>query len=198
MKESEALQQFKTAIEDVEKTGQNSIPTVNLKNYLDLLLRDAAQREAGLNTSTEEQRAHGLEVWKTQVGMFAEMLKATTEAGQTALKSAILINGGAAVAMLAFVGNAVTKSDLRPGSPILSHIGGALLIFMVGTGLAGTSTAFRYISQWCYAEAVNKPVPSRERTCGHAFSIVAVLLGIGSFTAFFAGGWLAFKAILTP
>lgn len=198
MKESEALQQFKNAVEDVEKTGQTAIPTTNLKNYLDLLLRDAAQREAGLNTTTDEQRAHGLEVWKTQVGMFAEMLKATTEAGQTALKSSILINGGAAVAMLAFVGNAVTKTDLRPGSPLLSHIGLALFVFMVGTGLAGTSTAFRYLSQWCYAEAVNKTGPSRERTWGHGFAIVAVLLGVGSFAAFFGGGWLAFKAILTP
>lgn len=198
MKATEALQQFKNAIEDVEKAGQSTVPTSNLKAYIDTLAMDAMRQEQGLVASTDQQRAHALEVWKTQVSMSAEMLKATVEAGQTALKSAILINGGAAVAMLAFVGNVVTKSDLRPGAPLLSHMGAALIVFVLGTGSAGTSTAFRYLSQHCYGETSHANTKSLWKIWGDRAAIVSILLGVASFAAFFAGGWIAFRAVATP
>jgi len=198
MKATEALQQFKNAIEDVEKTGQSAVTTSNLKTYIDTLAQDAMRQEQGLVASTDQERAHALEVWKTRVSMSAEMLKATVEAGQTALKSAILINGGAAVAMLAFVGNVVTKSDLRPGAPLLSHIGAALIIFVFGAGCAGTSTAFRFLSQRCYEDALHVNEKSLWKIWGDRAAIVSILLGVASFAAFFAGGWIAFRAVSTP
>lgn len=198
MQASEALDQFKKAIEELEATGQNSVPTVNLKSYLAVLTQDAVRQEAGQATMSSEQASRQLEIWKTKIGVGSEMLKATIEAGQTALKSAIIINGGAAVSMLAFVGNAITKSDLRPGSPLLTHTGVALFIFMIGTGLAGTSTAIRYLSQHCYQDASYDNASPLWRLWGNRFAVASVVLGVGSFASFFAGGYLAFRAVVLP
>ncbi|BDC37931.1 hypothetical protein PTKU15_12280 [Paraburkholderia terrae] len=205
MKTSDALKLIKGAVEDVETKGQTVVATVNLKQLLNQMITDAEKEEAGVVMRTAEQVTHDLEVWKTRTSatasLSAEMLKATTEAGQTALKAAILINGGAAVAILAFVGNAVTKWALDPGSPLLTAVGFALLTFVVGTGLAGTSSAFRYLSQFAYGTAFESESNDRKKcwnTWGHVGSAVAVVLGVFSFAAFFVGGYQAFHAIVLP
>ncbi|SEI80884.1 hypothetical protein [Paraburkholderia diazotrophica] len=199
MKTSDALKLIKGAVEDVETKGQTVVATVNLKQLLDQMINDAQKEEAGVVVKTAEQIGHELEVWKARTAattsLGAEMLKATTEAGQTALKSAILINGGAAVAILAFVGNAVTRWKIDPGSPLLTAVGFAMLTFVIGTGLAGASTAFRYLSQFAYGTAFDNS-SKRWRTWGDLGSLVAVLLGVGSFVAFFIGGYQAFRAIV--
>ncbi|MDR6447500.1 hypothetical protein J2794_003616 [Paraburkholderia terricola] len=201
MKTSDALKLIKGAVDDVESKGQTHIATANLKTLLDEMLNDAQKVEAGAVVKTDEQIAREVEVWKTQVTATAstatEMLKATTEAGQTALKSAILINGGAAVTILAFIGNAVTKWKFEPGSPLLTAVGFALFTFVIGTGLAGASTAFRYLSQFSYGTAFDTS-DNRWRSRGHWASFIAVTLGSASFAAFFIGGYQAFRAIISP
>ncbi|WP_321912889.1 hypothetical protein [Burkholderia cepacia] len=104
---------------------------------------------------SDEQIQHELEVWKTQtstdLAFGVELLKGTIEAGQTAVRSAIAINRGAAVAMLAFVGNAMTK--WQTGGPLLSKVGAAMLVFVLSAGFGGTAAGFRYLTQFWYSEA---------------------------------------------
>ncbi|MFP3562236.1 hypothetical protein SB861_68285, partial [Paraburkholderia sp. SIMBA_049] len=78
-------------------------------------------------------------------------------------------------------------------SPILSHVGIALFMFMVGTGVAGTSTAFRYLSQRCYQDGAHEGANPLWERWGHYFTGAAILLGVSSFASFFVGGYLAFR-----
>jgi 3-dehydroquinate dehydratase len=76
-----------------------SQPTVQvdaLNKYLDNWEKSATTTQ----TQTDAQHTRQLEQWKAQLAASSatsiEMFKAVIEAGQTALKSSIVINGGAA------------------------------------------------------------------------------------------------------
>jgi fructose-1,6-bisphosphatase/inositol monophosphatase family enzyme len=139
MNASEAIKRIQEALDEAEKTGLTAIPVENLRNYLAQL--------ASAATTDSEADSNRFEAWKTQFAAEAahsvEMFKSVVEAGQTALKSAILINGGAAGILFSFAASAMAKWDIKPGTPILTEIGHALLAFMVGVGAAGTATGFR-------------------------------------------------------
>lgn len=67
--------------------------------------------------------------------------------GQSTLKNIMLINGGAAVALLAFLGNLInSKSAAVPLLPFAN----SMLAFVVGVFLAGAAYGLTYFSQLCY------------------------------------------------
>ena len=74
------------------------------------------------------------EQWKLEnqanLTIWAEQFKAAVSAGENALKSVILINGGAAIALLAFVGSIWDKSanDIDVNKLLIS-----MVIFVAGT-----------------------------------------------------------------
>ncbi|ASW04408.1 hypothetical protein [Paraburkholderia aromaticivorans] len=94
MKASEAVKQIQDAVLEVEKTGAKELLIANLNAYLANVSATALQQEQGEPSITEAQANHQLEVWKAELSrsstMSVEMLKATVEAGQTALRSAIV------------------------------------------------------------------------------------------------------------
>src|SRR2546430_1555238 len=54
-----------------------------------------------------------LEKFKTASGERLEMFRSVVTTGQAAIQSSLLINGGAAVALLAFIGHSVTSPTSR-------------------------------------------------------------------------------------
>lgn len=68
----------------------------------------------------------------------------------------------------------------------IQAINGSMLIFVIGVGLAGVATGVRYLTQLSYG--------SRQRTLGHGLNGLSNLLAVGSFSAFFWGGYKAFLA----
>lgn len=127
--------------------------------------------------------------------MSDEMFKAVIESGQTAIKSALLINGGAATALLAVMAEAFKSpgSELRALAPAL---GWAWLLFVVGLGFAGSSSGARYLSQHFYGQAeFDSAAKSPMHTAAaDVWRRVAVTLALGSFALFFVGAGLAFSA----
>ncbi|MCX4156166.1 MULTISPECIES: hypothetical protein [Paraburkholderia] len=202
MKASEAIKEIQDAILDAEKSGAKELSIVNLNAYLAGILATAKEQESAESTITEPQAAHQLEVWKARLSahsaMSTEMLKSTVEAGQTALRSAVVINGGAAATILAFAGNAITKGQLQTGVPLLSQIGSALLWFMVGVGVAGTASGFRYLSQLGHAQFHYSDTNRRWKYLGSFSNSMSIFLGAASFAVFFVGGVAAYKAVVVP
>lgn len=202
MKASEAVKQIQDAVLEVEKTGAKELLIANLNAYLANVSATALQQEQGEPSITEAQANHQLEVWKAELSrsstMSVEMLKATVEAGQTALRSAIVINGGAAATVLAFAGNAIAKGLLVAGAPLLTQIGTALLWFMVGAGIAGVASGFRYLSQYAYGSTHWGKTSVWWVRCGAMANVISIGLAIGSFAAFFVGGLAAYHAVVVP
>lgn len=197
MKATELISELRAALVGVKAQGQLTIPIEGLENYLADAekIANANQEKQAEITQLDEAHAkfqHDFEVWKINAPLKnaadQEMFKSVIEAGQTALKSAILINGGAAVALLAFLGNLLTKEAPKGIAVPIPVMGHAMLIFIMGVGLAGLASGFRYLCQWLYSSDWNRT--------GDAFNYSAIVLGLASFAAFFWGGIEAYHAML--
>ncbi|HDR9798342.1 TPA: hypothetical protein QDC59_001913 [Burkholderia cenocepacia] len=156
MNTKEVIDDIRHALDDIESKGITQIDIQNLRNYLNHVEKTVNHTDIS-SDGTQNPITYNLEVWKAQLvyntASSTEMFKAVVEAGQTALKSAIVINGGAAAALLAFVGNAITKGAMVPGDILLTQVGKAMFLFTSGMGCAGLATGFRYLSQYGYAHA---------------------------------------------
>lgn len=102
-----------------------------------------------------------------------ELLRSVISYGQAALKSAILINGGAAVALLAFIGNIWLKAITPEAVTSLTN---SIALFAFGVLAAALGTAGSYFTQYCYSE-------SHTRT-GIGFHLTTIMLVLGAYVLF--------------
>lgn len=188
----EAIQHVRDVLSETKKRGVDSVQIDAFDNFLEDFGKGAptmGAEEAKRRTTLDIER------WKLENAFDVEMFKAVIEAGQTALKSALLINGGAAAALLAFLGNLLTKSSPPNNGTIVTGIGFAMMIFVCSLGAAGVASGFRYLSQFCYS--------NRHGDCadswiagGHVMNFISVVLAVGSFGGFFWGGYTAYRSFV--
>lgn len=124
--------------------------------------------------------------------------EATISSATVTLRTCVLINGGAAVAMLAFISGLV-KDRLLQGS----SIGGAtapLIWFAVGVVAATLAMGFMYLvnfantsilgarsQEWSPPYILETPRSQKWRIASMAFTIAAILCGIASIVFFVFG-----------
>jgi len=139
-------QQLKEAIEELKDSGKESVPCDGLISYLDKVL-DSPSDE--LTASEFEQHKAWLQAWvETNKAVHAselEMFRSVIASGQNALRSAFLLNGGAAVAVLAFLGKLADQHQDR-----IAQFAGSLILFVVGVLSVTMATGATYLSQWFY------------------------------------------------
>jgi len=111
-----------------------------------------------------------------------EMFKAVIMAGQAAIKSAILINGGAAVALLAFTGHVFTTSQ---DSEVTAKLACAMAYFVGGIVSGAVASGVVYLTQFMYAYD--------KRAFGHILNGISWLLVISCYILFVIGVVLAFR-----
>jgi hypothetical protein len=125
--------------------------------------------------------------------------KAAIEAANLALRTAVLINGGAAVSVLAFIGGLVSQGKLAFG-PQLAQAANSLLWFAFGAFAAGMGVAFAYFTTYCITGHAQNMVRKWEhpyfeegaasRRWRHGstfFRILAMVCGFGA-SGMFVGG----------
>lgn len=140
------------------------------------------------------ERAHDVE---TEFG--AKANDAAVASGIHAIRALLVINGGAAIAMLAFIGQVTGVAEGKFSSK-LSELTAPLSWFALGVALAAAGTAFAYFTNYCTGSASSY----RARTFKHpyvqdtaasrwwfrasvAFQVFAVLAGIASLVMFLLG-----------
>jgi hypothetical protein len=131
-----------------------------------------------------------LQLWveenKTVHSWDLEGFKSVISSGQNALKTAFLMNGGATVAMLAFVGK---LSDIHVSQiPVFAS---AMLFFVTGVLLVTISSGFTYMGQWFYF----KPKKWQKDT-GFWLNMAAILSGLSSYGLFIAGMIDSYRAFI--
>ncbi len=87
-----------------------------------------------------------------------EVFRGAIRFAEIALKSAVLINGGAAVAFLAFIGTLWTGTAENPES--IMKLSGPLMMFVWGVFLGALSSGLAYLTQICYAEGAHNELCS--------------------------------------
>ncbi len=180
-----AAEMKSTIVELKQKNGIESIKCDNLIAYLDDIINSP---DVEISDVDKEKYRAELQLWverdKAQQASNLEMFRSVILVGQNALKSAFLMNGGATIALLAFLGK---LSDQHQDK--ISVFANSLMIFVFGVFFIVLASGVTYISQWCYAN------PKYEKA-GHVFNIVVILCGLASYGFFIWGSIVAYKAFL--
>jgi hypothetical protein len=123
-----------------------------------------------------------LAAYAAQTASSRELFKSVIETAKMTVTSLILINGGSAVALLAFIGHLASAEQPRIS---ISLFASPLLLFVVGVGAAAFFGAFILLTQKLYAEGWKR--------CAYITSWICALIGLGSFAAFGAGSYFGYR-----
>jgi hypothetical protein len=173
MKATDFARKLKEDIEQAKAQGVEKIRSENLISYLSEMEKNLeSQSEADI----EIHRAN-LQKWiedhKNAHAHSVEMFRSVIAAGQNALRTSFLMNGGASVAILAFIGHlAATSSDN------ITLFSSVLSIFVIGVLVSAVASGTTYLSQWFYASG------DKYHKTGFGLNIVAIILGLGSYGVF--------------
>ncbi|QAZ47544.1 hypothetical protein [Mesorhizobium sp. Pch-S] len=181
---------LKSEIETLQANGLEAVTTENLINYLARVEQSPEPNPspAELERYKAELTQH-VENIKLAHATDLEMFRSVITLGQNAIRSMTTINGGASVALLAFLGH---LASIRSSS--IPTFAGCLAPFVFGTLLAGLVSGGTYLSQWLYG--YDTPAT---KMAGLVANVVVILLGLASFAAFGVGAWWTYDAFVhTP
>lgn len=113
-----------------------------------------------------------------------ETYKAARQSGLYALKAALFLNGGAAIAFLAFVGNFASQSGINPEQA--SSFSFVMKWFVSGAFLAVVASGLSYLANLFHSYEWDQ--------WANAALVIAIVFGALSLGAFLYGGWTAADA----
>ncbi|MBI1811646.1 MAG: hypothetical protein HY035_11570 [Nitrospirae bacterium] len=170
-----------------DEQGISEIKCNNLIAYLDQVINSTEEEIAP--AQMEKYKAE-LQIWVKQneavQAQNIEMFRSVILTGQNALKTAFLMNGGATVALLAFLGK---LSDQHQDK--IAIFASTMVIFVAGVLASTIASGATYLCQWFYAHS-----QPWKRIAGHAFNILTILLNIASYGCFIWGAFRAYEAFL--
>lgn len=174
---SDRIESLKQEIRIVQGKGQSINPEALLDALESISVQASPDRDFLLANHAYEldyARETSLEMFRTVI---------TT--GQSALKATMLLNGGAAVAMLAFVGKLVEYK-----TAFTAQIGFAVLMFAFGALASVAATGGTYLSQLLYASS-----NSWAKKIAIGLHITSIVLVAGSLMLFGYGAWLTSSGV---
>lgn len=146
------IREMEADIQSAEEKGVKEIQIKNFKAYLDEIKEIVKEQEEKDVLQTQRdlafynaKHASRLEKYRARINRISDGFNAVIAIGQGALKSGALINGGACVAILAFIGNIITKD-----SSMIHGLSVALLSFGFGVFFAAVASGTTYLAQACY------------------------------------------------
>lgn len=132
---------------------------------------------------------------------------AAISSAQITLRTLIIVNGGAAITMLAFAGNLLNSDDVEINA--VKALTGPLWWFSFGVAIAILAMALAYFTIYCAATSLNnrkhsydhpysEDTPSSRswRRWSDVFQVLAVLVGLVSLYFFVHGMLVASAAIV--
>ena len=162
----------------LQNGGATTLQTENMVAYLNEAIASMDRLPPQPTMVDMELYKANLQKWveehKNTHSHQVEMFRSVISAGQSALRSAFLMNGGGAVAVLAFIGNLANNDPQR-----IPSLAPSLTVFVSGVLLVAVASGATYLSQWFYAH-----LPKWGSYTGHAFNILAIVFAIASYCAF--------------
>ncbi len=185
MSAQEFAVQLKETIQEIKENGTAAIYCDNLITYLDDVSKSPLQSptDAELEKYKTDLQLH-IEQNKNHHASQLEMFKSVIASGQNAIRSSFLMNGGASVALLAFIGH---LTSIKP--EYIGMFAGALMPFVLGVLAMTLTSGFTYLSQWLYDNPSDKA-----QDWGYTLNVACIALGISSYGFFIWGMWRAYVA----
>ena len=187
MNAKEFAEQLKSEAQNIASQGQDSIKIETLTSALEKFIQ--SNTEENETVKIEHLKAHlqsQVEIEKYNHSAELEMFKSVIQSGQNAIKTNLLINGGAAIALLAFIGKLADTNQSK--IPLFAQ---SLTIFVIGALVTALGSALTYLTQLAYSEE-KKWV----KRFGIFFHTVSMLLGLGALSLFAYGVYSSYSAFM--
>ena len=142
------------------------------------------------------QHQSNLAQYQAIQGTRSNLFNSAIQTGQGALKCVILINGGAAVALLALIGNIWVKGA---GFPVAALLMDSTLGFTAGVFMGAIASGITYLAQCRYAKEFDE-VDSENNKKANMLSVgdllkwLVVVFVVISYVLFGTGIWMAYQA----
>jgi hypothetical protein len=145
------------------------------------------------------QHASNLAEYEARNATALELLKSVITTAGVAIRSLILINGGAAVALLTFIGHLATSET---DGLAIHAFALPLACFVFGVLAAALFAGFVAAGQKLYAEEFNKRIQNdarhrRLQWFANACVLISIVSGLCSLAAFTRGSYLAYVVFAT-
>jgi len=187
MNATNVINDIRAALIQTKSQGHDTVSIDAMENYLALLDKniDNNSNNETLNheklltefkATNDRNIAHANSINSSNL----EMFKAVTSAGQYALKSSMVINGGGAIALLAFTGKIWTTTT---SSLIANSLTFSIFVFCIGVLLSAIASGTTYLSQLSFN--INK------YKTGNVINTISIVLILGAYVAFFCGAYIA-------
>lgn len=187
MTSQEFAEQLKETIQGIKDSGTAAIYCENLIAYLDDVSKSpsATPTDVELEKYKADLQLH-IEQNKNYHASQLEMFRSVITSGQNAIRTSFLMNGGASVAILAFIGH---LAGIKPEQ--VTSFANVLLPFVIGVLAMTITSGFTYLSQWSY-DSPN----SKTQKWGFSLNVACIVLGISSYLFFIWGMCRAYTAFL--
>jgi hypothetical protein len=139
----------------------------------------------------DDPRAREEDRWTNRATSFVTQAnEAAFKASENTFRGCLLINGGAAVSVLAFIGSLASKPAFDVSQ--LAAVADSLTAFAGGAVLAVFGMAFSYFVNYSSAENTNSLIERRERTVWFGrlkpvLHVLTIFVGAGSLACFICG-----------
>ncbi len=161
---------------NLKNNGITEVKTINLIHYIEEMTSEEQRSEI------DEEIVHrnALAKFEFDAQHAIEMFRAVIDAGKEALRAAMIINGGAVIALLSLLGNlGIIEIKTLGGEITLS-----ILYFSFGVLLVAIAYGARYCAQYSYSREWIKP--------GHFFNIISIFSTLTSYILFAWGSYLTY------
>ena len=179
--------QMKTMIQDIKSKGTAAIYCDNIIAYLDEV--QSSPESEPTHSDIECYKAdlqNWIEANKYQHEGNLEMFRSVITAGQGAIKSSFLLNGGAAIALLAFIAHLAQSNPNK-----VSGFAACLLPFAFGVLAIAVTSGLTYLSQCLYASPRDNA-----KKGGFVLNILCILLSVASYGLFSWGLFATYSALI--
>lgn len=181
-------------IDDIEQTKNDGYKNLDIEKmlmYLENLKQENVYDHDVQMELLKSSNTSQIEIAKMNHAASLEAFRSVITVGANAARAFMIINGGAAIALLAFLGN-VWNKDSSPD--VLSSILGSLLIFCIGVLCSGVCSGFTYLAQYCYATS-ELGSDSKWKMGGDINNIIAILSGVSSLILFGVGAYVTYASM---
>lgn len=171
-------------IQNLEKQGTSNILCSNLVMYLQSHIDNVQTSNPEIEIEKEKAFLQNwIESNKHRFETEREMFRSVISSGQNALKTGFLLNGGASVAMLAYIG--------QHGDKYVKEFSLSLINFVWGTVCISVSSGMVYICQRVFSDE-----KLRSQKWVPFLDVATILIGLSSFFFFVRAMYIAYDTFL--
>ncbi|QHP55028.1 hypothetical protein EH203_14975 [Pectobacterium carotovorum subsp. carotovorum] len=193
MDSEKLIQNIINDVENVKSGGSEAIQIDSLLNYLEKIdTTNIKKNQEFILEGFKHQNSTELEFLKIRNAFQIESFKSVISIGANACRTFLIMNGGAAIALLAFLGNIWNKDSSANAAQAIAM---SLVQFCVGVIFAGLCAGFTYFSQSCFTSS-ELGEQKKFLFTGYIFNTLACLFGIGSLIVFGLGTHSAYTSMI--